>query len=173
MKRNDCCRRINLLTKPLFWGIFRDYTEGKNMSLLKRIYRIARAGAGSILKKDDPFGKDAGWQEDFQEKAGRYSKSSDYQKWNNEQNQYDDSGYTEKEKKPFSDYPTRVVEDLAVFGLTPPSSLEEVRKARNREIRKYHSDRFMNDPEKLATSKEIMQIFNAAYDRLKKYYGIK
>ena len=62
------------------------------------------------------------------------------------------------------------VEDLAVFGLTPPSSLEEVRNARNREIKKYHSDKFMHDPEKFKTSKEIMQIYNAAFDRLGKYY---
>ncbi len=68
-------------------------------------------------------------------------------------------------------YPQQVVDDLTVFNLSPPSSLEEVRRARNREIKKYHSDRFVNDPEKFATSKEIMQIYNAAYDRLKTHYG--
>ena len=66
--------------------------------------------------------------------------------------------------------PAQFVEYLALFNLTPPSSLEEVRKARNREIKKYHSDKFMNNPEKLETSKEIMQIYNTAFDRLKEYY---
>jgi len=66
--------------------------------------------------------------------------------------------------------PQQVIDDLAVFNLTPPSSLEAVRNARNREIKKYHSDKFVNDPEKLETSKEIMQIYNAAYDRLQAYY---
>jgi hypothetical protein len=66
--------------------------------------------------------------------------------------------------------PPKVVEDLAIFGLTPPSSLDEVRKARNREIKKYHSDMFLHDPEKLDTSKQIMQIYNTAFDRLKEYY---
>ena len=56
------------------------------------------------------------------------------------------------------------------FGLTPPSSLEEVRKARNREIKKYHSDHFVNDSERYETSKQIMQIYNAAYDRLKEHF---
>jgi len=69
------------------------------------------------------------------------------------------------------DIPAQIVEDLAVFELTPPSSLEEVKKARNREIRKFHSDKFINDPEKYKTSKEIMQIYNAAYARLEKYYS--
>jgi hypothetical protein len=66
--------------------------------------------------------------------------------------------------------PRQVVEDLAVFNLTFPSTWEQVRKARNREIKKYHSDMFVGDPEKYRTSKEIMQIYNAAYDRLKSYY---
>ncbi len=66
--------------------------------------------------------------------------------------------------------PQQVVEDLAVFNLTPPSSMEAVKNARNREIKKYHSDKFLNDPERLETSKEIMQIYNAAYDRLQAYY---
>jgi len=70
----------------------------------------------------------------------------------------------------YSKVPKQVVEDLSVFNLKPPSSLEEVRKARNREIKKYHSDKFMNDSERFQTSKEIMQIYNAAYDRLKDYY---
>lgn len=69
--------------------------------------------------------------------------------------------------------PRQTVDDLAAFGLTPPSCLDEVRKARNREIKKYHSDKFINDPEKLETSKQIMQIYNAAYDRLKVYYDGK
>jgi hypothetical protein len=66
--------------------------------------------------------------------------------------------------------PQQVVEDLATFDLAPPSSLDAVKAARNREIKKYHSDKFVNDPERLKTSKEIMQIYNAAYERLCAYY---
>ncbi len=70
----------------------------------------------------------------------------------------------------YSKVPKQVVEDLSVFNLKPPSSLEEVHSARNREIKKCHSDKFFNDPEKFQTSKEIMQIYNSAYDRLVEYY---
>lgn len=69
--------------------------------------------------------------------------------------------------------PTQLEKDLATFNLKPPSSMEEVRKARNREIKKYHSDRFMNDPDKLDASKQIMQILNSAYDRLKRHFESK
>lgn len=70
----------------------------------------------------------------------------------------------------FPGVPKQVVEDLSIFGLTPPSSMAAVKKARNREIKKYHSDRFMNDSDRFDTSKQIMQIYNAAYDRLEAYY---
>jgi len=66
--------------------------------------------------------------------------------------------------------PAQVLKDLAVFRLAPPASLDAVKAARNREIKKYHSDKFLNDPERLRTSKEIMQIYNTAYDRLCAYY---
>ncbi len=65
-----------------------------------------------------------------------------------------------------------LAEDLAVFGLTPPSSLNEVKRVRNREIKKYHPDRFQNDPARRETAKEIMQIYNAAYDRLRRHYEV-
>ncbi|MBU3915632.1 J domain-containing protein [bacterium] len=63
------------------------------------------------------------------------------------------------------------VEDLRLFGLTPPSSLAEIKKSRNREMKKFHPDRFMNDPEKMDTAKKIVQIYNSAYERLKKSFG--
>jgi len=75
-----------------------------------------------------------------------------------------------QDRPSYSGLPQQVVDDLAVFNLTPPASMDAIRQARNREIKKYHSDKFINDPEKLETSKEIMQIYNAAYDRLKSYY---
>jgi hypothetical protein len=68
------------------------------------------------------------------------------------------------------EYPQQVIEDLAVFNLRPPSSMEEIKRVRNQEMKKYHADRFYNDPERYQTSQEIMQIYNTAYERLKNYY---
>lgn len=68
------------------------------------------------------------------------------------------------------DYPDQIVEDLANFKLTPPSSFAEVKKARKRESKKYHPDRFVDDPERLATAQKIMQIYNASYERLKAFF---
>jgi DnaJ-domain-containing protein 1 len=65
----------------------------------------------------------------------------------------------------------QLIEDLQLFGLNPPSSLEEVRQIRNQEMKKFHPDRYLNQPEKMETAKKIVQIYNAAYDRLKKSFG--
>jgi DnaJ-domain-containing protein 1 len=87
-----------------------------------------------------------------------------------EENEEPQSGGNRYRNTDTSAFPQQVVQDLAEFGLTPPSSIAEVKKKWKDEMKKYHSDKFMNDPEKFKVSKEIMQIYNAAYDRLKQYY---
>lgn len=127
-------------------------------SLLNRLYRIAKAAIPRPWERfregaagETGAGNDAsrdGWHR-FSAKEGSKNASSD------------------------GGGPPKVAEDLAVFGLVPPASLEAVRKARNREVKKYHSDRFLGDPERFETSKQIMQILNAAYDRLEVHYQKK
>jgi len=68
-------------------------------------------------------------------------------------------------------YSHQLVEDLQLFGLRPPSSLEEVRQVRNQEMKKFHPDRYLSQPEKMETAKKIVQIYNTAYDRLKKNFN--
>lgn len=64
-------------------------------------------------------------------------------------------------------------EDLAVFDLHHPTDLDQLKKARNREVKKYHPDRFQNDPVKQETAKEILQLINTAYERLRKDSRLK
>jgi hypothetical protein len=111
----------------------------------------------------------SGWHEDS------YTDTSAGNKQSSDKSQEARRGaFSDDTREKFSiAIPSQVVEDLAVFGLTPPSSWEEIRSARNREIKKYHSDKFIHDAEKFETSKEIMQIYNAAFDRLSKYYNNK
>jgi hypothetical protein len=116
------------------------------MDILKRLVRIVRAKAAGIHHRARPaFRQSAKTAESFSEP---------------------DPGPAEA-----SPFPRQVIEDLAVFNLKPPSSLEEVKRMRNLEMKTYHADRFYNDPERFQTAQEIMQIYNAAYERLKAYYG--
>jgi DnaJ-domain-containing protein 1 len=137
--------------------------------LFKRLARLARANLSSPTDWLDRWAERRGYrldpgaeEEPSGSDAGRAA---------------DDRGAShpgsEGPRRAYAGVPQAVVDDLAVFGLTPPSSLEAVRKARNREIKKYHSDRFVNDAERYETSKQIMQIYNAAYDRLKTHFEAK
>jgi hypothetical protein len=119
-------------------------------SILKRLVNIARSRIGQVISK----------RFEFPERGFRF----------NRDNLSGKPGPTSRSEEIKPKWPQQVVDDLSIFGLKPPSSLEEVKKVRNREIMKYHTDRFTGDSEKEQTSKRIMQIYNAAFDRLEKWY---
>ena len=126
--------------------------------IIERLYNIARARIGSPDRPGNEF--DTGqydWEEDTSTSTGNSKTTHES---------------TDQNRSPI-EIPRQVIDDLTLFALTPPSSLQEVRQARNRELQKYHSDKFIKDDEKFQTSKEIMQIYNAAYERLEKYFSKK
>ncbi len=128
--------------------------------IIKRIINIARS------KTADTFEKYMGGNGTEKRQEGKYYHEDGQYSSGYGQNFSHNEGSVKN-----SGYPEQVVEDLRIFGLVPPSDLNAVKKARNREIMKYHSDRFINDPEKLETSRQIMQIINLAYERLEEWFG--
>ena len=127
-------------------------------TILKRLYNIAKAYRLDIPGLSGRFSNVKG--------TGASGKSENLKS----ETFYRNFSSGKADRKNDFDYPGQVMEDLANFNLAPPSSFSEVRKARNREIKKYHPDRFMDDPERRKIAEEIMQIDNSAYDRLKKFY---
>jgi hypothetical protein len=129
--------------------------------IVNRLFRIIRSQTHRL-----PFAKRFNrLRKTAKNKSYSYNHAND-----NRENHFKNPG-AEKNAGIKSDIPAQILEDLAVFELTPPSSLEEVKKARNREIKKFHPDKYIDDPGKYKTSIEIMQIYNAAYERLEKYYS--
>ncbi len=138
------------------------------MNILKRLYRIARASM--------PQGSDFFSEERNEYQGEKFEERYDWDRQKEQgfgDNSNDRNDYSSNKQTNTYGMPQQVLDDLGVFELAPPSSLAEVKKARNREIKKFHSDKFMNNPDKMETSKQIMQIINAAYDRLEKYYEQK
>lgn len=131
--------------------------------LLQRIAQIVRSYVSSSL--DSPP-EPRNQRNQGEEEA--YTRHSAGRKKPSQKDQ--DTASSQSSRNPFPGVAQHVIDDLAVFGLTPPSSLDRVRTARNKEVKKYHSDKFINDPDRFETSKEIMQIYNAAFDRLRVYY---
>ncbi len=72
------------------------------------------------------------------------------------------------EAKRTSPYPQELIDDLAVLGLKPPATFAEVKKARNKEIKSFHPDKFSSDKVKEEAAKQILQLINGAYERLEK-----
>ena len=146
-------------------------------SIFKRLYNMARVEGAYRLKKfgDMLFGdiekKARNFESQWSEDSRTHWKSSDG--FSGGTSGGASGAGNAKPGYSAGGVPKQVAEDLATFNLRPPCTWEEIKKARNREIKKYHSDRFLNDPEKYKTSKEIMQIYNAAFDRLKAYYKAK
>jgi len=140
--------------------------------ILERLYCIGRAAIPRPKWMEKFIGPGISDKEFF----NKFKEFYGYDPWDDTRGSTGNrSGYstgtqTEDKAEAYPGIPRQVTDDLAVFDLKPPSSLAEVKKARNREIRKYHSDHFVNEPAKYETSKKIMQIYNAAYDRLKAYY---
>ena len=132
--------------------------------ILQRLYKIARSYTIKPAKMTEKIFKEK--EIPFNTKINKGKAGTDKTQGNRSFN----SNVSGKNK--YEAIPVQVIDDLALFGLTPPCCIKDLRRARNREIKKYHSDRFMNNPEKLDTAKEIMQIYNTAYDRLKEYYSL-
>ncbi len=125
------------------------------MSLFSRLYKITKSYVPHLKKTD---------------KVNHYHQNNVEPEFSTENQGTQHSEPNHFQNTDTGTFPQQVVQDLAEFGLMPPSSLAEVKKKWKAEMKKYHSDKFIRDPEKLQVSKEIMQIYNAAYDRLKQYY---
>ena len=95
--------------------------------------------------------------------SGESSFSTDYT--------HDPSESTQSTTSDTTSLPQQVLDDLAVFSITPPGSLSEVIRARNSVMKQYHPDKFMSDSGKTSTANEIAQIYNAAFERLRKHYS--
>jgi DnaJ-domain-containing protein 1 len=127
--------------------------------IFRRLYNITRSRIPKATRnKDHEYSSFEGFDPE--------NKESEQDAGNRPSSDFNSAGASRE----YQNVPQQVVEDLKVFDLTPPSSLEEVKKRRNEEIKKYHSDKFINEPERFKTSTEIMQIYNAAYERLKEHY---
>lgn len=131
--------------------------------LLQRVAQIVRSYVSSTLDfPSDPANQINQGEEE------PYTGHSAGRKKTRQKNR--DTAAAQSSRNPYPGIPQHVIDDMAVFGVIPPSSLDDVRAARNKEIKKYHSDNFVDDPDRFETSKEIMQIYNAAFDRLRVYY---
>jgi hypothetical protein len=117
--------------------------------LLKRIYNIARSQYSTAISSTIP-------------ESNKKTHGSEQKKTSQSSHNFHDPGHNNPDPQ--------VIDDLKIFNLHQDATFDDVKKARLQEIKKYHSDKFMDNPEKQVLSKKIMQIYNTAYERLKIYF---
>jgi DnaJ-class molecular chaperone len=120
--------------------------------MIKRIFDVLKSNIEYQIRKRNPSLK----HEEFTSNSKKETEYEDFSK----------SNY--REPPPTAEQ--QIVDDLALFGLKLPSSLKEVKSARNREMLKYHPDKFASDNEKIKVANDIALIYNAAFDRLEKHF---
>ena len=128
--------------------------------MFDRLFNISKAYINHHLHRKNPDAAkydDTAFNTDYTADRNDYTASSTGSKTGTTSNSYG--------------LPQQVIDDLAVFGIAPPGSWKDVIQARNREMKKYHPDKYMNTEEKVDAANEIAQIYNAAFERLKKHFN--
>lgn len=141
------------------------------MSLGKRVAFLLKSVVGDTIEDVESFLSEN--TNIFDEKLSKWEQKANHNYFEKEEafktkeECFEQENLSDKEE---SVYPKQLVNDLKLFELEAPSSLEAVKKARNREIKKFHPDKFISHAEKAETAKRILQIYNSAFERLKTYY---
>ncbi len=130
--------------------------------LVKRIYKLIKTNTNFYKNRLPLFNSSNNHK--------TKSKASSFYKKENKENYK--NHFSKNQKKPAGKnyLPDNIIADLDIFGLSPPVTMDTIRQARNREIKKYHCDKFLHDEKKLIISKQIMQIYNTTFSRLSIYF---
>jgi len=137
------------------------------MDISQRLFRLMRSITEDKFESIGRFIDDGTDFLDERLKAWESEYEVNREEPNTHHRQHEQQHQDRPEPTPFNQ---QLREDLQLFGLTPPSSLAAVRQIRNSELKKFHPDKYLDQPDKLETAKQIVQIYNITYDRLKKHY---
>jgi DnaJ-domain-containing protein 1 len=139
--------------------------------MFDRIFNILKANLGNTLHKDDFTVGDKTVDEIYAEylqkmkedeqKASQFSQHT-YQTPPNYQQQ------NPTQKPPFS---AEELEAFKVLEVKVGANFEEIKVAYKALIKKYHPDKFHNDPVRYKTALELSQKINKAYNTLEIKYG--
>ncbi len=140
------------------------------MSLTKRLWNVARANLSDFASalRSDPLDElteeerralDEELKQTVGARAGRRARQA-YESVNDRVNQTRPGGPSPEEQR------RRWYKTLE---LEPGASFEEVRKAYRKLLRKYHPDRFAQNPEKYKAATEVTRNVTEAYDGLSQY----
>lgn len=151
------------------------------MDVSQRVFRLFRTIAQDklsaieqILDQESHFSFNEKLKE-WEKKYGIYDNESEKSHTNHSTSNEEGktTGSYQSSNQVYPGYSDENIEDLKLFGLQPPSSFSEVKKIRNQEMKKFHPDKYIQSPDKMDVANQIVQIYNAAYERLKIFFDGK
>lgn len=116
------------------------------MSLTRRLRRIIRSHLGRL--RSDPFEEGSEPGHSASQEASRERSA---------------------EEEGTGDVPPDVAEAYRALEVPVGSEREAVKKGYRRVMKKYHQDRYQNDPEKREIAGEVSKRLNGAYERVLEY----
>ncbi len=123
------------------------------MGILNRIYNIARSEVNARFRKDKSKRTEIPEYDDLFKQSGQQSKQN---------------GATGGESRSSGRDP-KLEAWYGVLEIPYGSDLATVQKAWKSQLRKYHPDRHVNDPEKAKVAHEVTQQLNQAFAGLEKH----
>ncbi len=98
-----------------------------------------------------------------------WSKKNDFEPEDSDYNAHHDD-FKENYSKDREEKTNSIERDLEIFGIKQFENLSALKSKRNEILKQYHPDRFAHDEKKQALAKEMIQIYNAAYERIVQHY---
>ncbi len=138
--------------------------------MFDRLFNILKANLNSSLDKDEFNAGDKSVDEIYAEYL-RKMKETEQQTPppNNFQHTYTHTHQTYQPPKP--EWNTEELEAFKALEIQPTKSFEQIKLAYKSLIKKYHPDKFHNEPEKYKSALELSQKINKSFDILEKKFG--
>ncbi|TAF67988.1 MAG: hypothetical protein EAZ55_00990 [Cytophagales bacterium] len=105
---------------------------------------------------------DAYWKK-FEDKYGK-----DFYEKYQQQQQHQNTNYDQKAQQDLSKLQTELKKNAAILGVKETATFEEIKTAYKNLMKKYHPDKFQNDPQKKKEAEEKSSKINVAYEFFKK-----
>lgn len=138
--------------------------------MFDRLFNILKANLNNALDKDDFNAGDKTVDEIY---AEYLRKMREDEKQNPPKSDFQGHYHTPNQTPPKSQWTQEELEAFKTLEVTPGVSFDQIKISYKSLIKKYHPDKFHNEPAKHKTALELSQKINKAFDVLEKKYEKK
>ncbi len=138
--------------------------------MFDRIFNILKANIGDALHKDEIKVGDKTVDEIYADYLKKM-KEDEEQAQNSQYTPHNSTHYQPNQQPPKPQFTAEELEAYKTLEVKAGASFEEIKVAYKAMIKKYHPDKFHNDPVRYKTALELSQKINKAYNVLEVKFG--